>query len=154
VSKKKTDEGAGHPETRTAEVFNLDRFKATQRTEKLKAEAAVAAKAKKTEKPKRAPAVEPFIRLPYERFLQTYSKRPLSSAAWYVAAELDRQHFVAFGAHKNPVTLSNRTRLGELGMPRNTKARALRELRDAGLISFTQKGHEAFIVTLSWHPVL
>jgi hypothetical protein len=128
-------------------VLDLTRFKA----KKLMT---AQSESKKPAKVKRPRAEEPFIRLPYHRFIETYAKRRLSASALYVAIELDHLHFIAFGAHKNPVTLSNVTELGKLGMPRNTKARALRELRDAGLISFAQKGHEAFVVTLSWHPVL
>jgi hypothetical protein len=104
-------------------------------------------KTKKQTKPRRAPATEPFVRLPYARFMQTYGK--LSAAALYVAIELDHLHF----GHVNPVTLTNKD-LKPIGMHRNTKAKALRQLRNVGLISYTQDGHGSYCVTMTWHPVL
>jgi hypothetical protein len=132
----------------TAEVINWDRFKSKRTAEER---AAAKPKPKKTEKPKRAPAAEPFVRLPYARFMQAYGK--LSAAAFVVAIELDHLHFTSFEAHKNPVTLTNKD-LKAVGMHRNTKAKALRQLRDAGLISFTQDGQGSYVVTLTWYPVL
>jgi hypothetical protein len=108
------------------------------------------AKPKKPAAPKRPRTDETFARIPYRRVILAYGK--LSAAALFVLIELDHQHFKARG--ENPVRLSNQTDLAAAGMPRNTKARALRELQAAGFIKFTQAGHEAFMITLTWHPVL
>ena len=97
--------------------------------------------------PKRSRTDETFARIPYHRVTQAYGK--LSAAALHVVIELDHQHFQT---HENPVRLSNQTALAAMGMHRSTKGKALRELRDVGLISFTQVGQGAFMVTLSWYP--
>jgi hypothetical protein len=107
-------------------------------------------KQKKLAVPRRPRADETFVRLPYRHIIQSYGK--LSAAALFVLVELDHQHFKAHG--DNPVRLSNQTDLAAAGMPRCTKARALRELQKVGLIRYTQAGCGAFMVALTWHPVL
>jgi hypothetical protein len=126
-------------------VFSLDRFRSTHpHPEDDKAEA------KKVEPRRRPLADETFVRLPYRRVTELYGR--LSAASYAVLIELDHQHFKARG--KNPLKLTNHTDLAAAGMPRNTKARALRELQDVGLITLQKEGKGAFVVTLSWHPVV
>jgi hypothetical protein len=148
----------------TAEVFSLERFKRKKvgpdfdklepSKDGLDGLKPSKPKQKKAAKPKRAPSAEPFFMLPFDRFLATYAKHRLGPSAWYLAMMLERLHFKDFH-HKNPVHLTNE-KLIELGMvmPRNTKARSLRDLQAAGLVSFTQTGNEAFQVTLTWHRAL
>jgi hypothetical protein len=128
-----------------ANVFSLDRFRSTRPHPE-----GDDTKAKKVALRKRPLADETFVRLPYRRVTQLYGR--LSAAALFVLIELDHQHFKGRG--KNPLKLTNQTDLAAAGMPRNTKARALRELQDVGLITLQTKGKEAFLVTLSWHPVV
>jgi hypothetical protein len=97
---------------------------------------------------KRARTKEPFVRIPYERTLQLYGR--IGAAALFVLFEIDHLIFKARG--QNPVRLTNKN-LRAIGMPRKTKARALRQLQDAGVITIEQQGHEAVIVTLLWYPV-
>jgi hypothetical protein len=126
-------------------VFSLDRFQSTRphpRADK--------AKANKVAPRKRPFADETFVRLPYRRVIQLY--RRLSVAALFVLIELDHQHFK--GGGQNPLKLTNQTDLAAAGMPRNTKARALRELQNVGLITLHKEGKEAFLVTLLWYPVV
>jgi hypothetical protein len=137
---------------RTAEVIKLDilrRFGAKRTAEEL-----AALKPKKATKPKPAPSAEPFVQLPYERFMQAYGK--LTAAGLYVAIELERLYFKSGGGDRpklNPVTLPNKA-LRNVGMHRSTKAKGLRQLEEAGLVHFTKFGQGAFEVTLTWHPVL
>ena len=128
-----------------ANVFSLDRFQSTRpHSEGDKT------KNKEVAPRKRPPADETFVRLPYHRVIQLYGR--LSAAALFVLIELDHQHFKGRG--QNPLKLTNQTDLAAAGMPRNTKARALRELQEVGLIILQKEGKEAFSVTLSWHPVV
>jgi hypothetical protein len=62
-------------------VLDLTRFKA-----KLMMAQSEPKKPAKVNRPR---AEEPFIRLPYQRFIETYAKRRLSASALYVAIELD-----------------------------------------------------------------
>jgi DNA-binding transcriptional ArsR family regulator len=125
-------------------MSSLEIFRAHPRPEDDKAKVNKAA-------PRRRPlAGEAFVRLPYRRVIQLYGR--LSAAALFVLIELDHQHFKGRG--QNPLKLTNQTDLSAAGMPRCTKARALRELRDVGLITLQKEGREAFVVTLSWHPVV
>jgi hypothetical protein len=126
-------------------VFSLDRFRSTRPHPEDDD-----TKAKEVAPRKRPLADETFVRLPYRRVTQLYGR--LSGAALFVLIELDHQHFKGRG--QNPLKLTNQTDLAAAGMPRNTKARALRELQDVGLITLQKKGKEAFLVTLSWHPVV
>jgi hypothetical protein len=97
---------------------------------------------------RRAPTKETFVRIPYERVLQLYGR--VGAAALFVLFEIDHLIFKARG--QNPVRLTNKN-LRTIGMPRNTKARALRQLQDAGVIRIERRGKEAVLVTLSWYPV-
>jgi hypothetical protein len=131
-------------------VIDTDALNVVDLTPRLSKRRGATGKPKKPRTPKRPRTNETFVRLPYHRITQAYGK--LSAAALHVMIELDHQHFKGFG--KNPVTLTNQTELATMGMHRYTKARALRQLRDAGLVSYTQTGQQAYIVTLTWHPVL
>jgi DNA-binding transcriptional ArsR family regulator len=97
---------------------------------------------------RRAPTKETFVRIPYERVLQLYGR--VGAPALFVLFEIDHLIFKARG--QNPVRLTNKN-LRAIGMPRNTKARALRQLQDAGVITIERRGKEAVLVTLSWYPV-
>jgi hypothetical protein len=97
---------------------------------------------------RRARALETFARIPHERGLQLYGR--IDGAAWVVLLELDRLILKSRG--RNPVPLTNKN-LQAIGVPRNTKARALRQLQDAGVITFEQQGREAPLVTHLWYPV-
>jgi hypothetical protein len=90
-----------------------------------------------------------FVLLPYKPITQAYGK--LTAAGYAVMIELARQHFKGFG--KNPVTLSNQTGLGAMGMHRGTKVKALRQLQAVGLVRYSREGQEAYRVTLLWHPI-
>jgi hypothetical protein len=133
-------------------VFSLDRF----RTKGWSEQAVEAAKETATPEvkkatPRRRPLAETtFVRLPYQQITQLYGR--LSVAAFHVMVELDHQHFKNRG--KNPLKLTNQTNLATAGMRRNTKVKALRELQDAGLITLQKEGKGAFVVTISWHPVV
>jgi len=97
---------------------------------------------------KRARTKEAFVRIPYAPILKLYGH--VGAAALFVLFEIDHLIFKARG--QNPVRLTNKN-LRAIGMPRNTKARALRQLQDTGVITIEQQGHEAVIVTLLWYPV-
>jgi hypothetical protein len=133
-------------------VFSLDRF----RTKGWSEQAVEAAKDTPTPEvkkatPHRRPRAETtFVRLPYQQITQLYGC--LSVAAFHVMVELDHQHFKNRG--KNPLKLTNQTNLATAGMRRNTKVKALRELQDAGLVILQKEGNGAFVVTISWHPVV
>jgi hypothetical protein len=122
-------------------VFSLEKFRS-----KLPPDA----KPSKAVPRKRPLSDETFVRIPYRRVTELYG--PLSAASYAVLIELDHQHFKARG--KNPLKLTNQTDLAAAGMPRNTKARALRELQDVGRITLQKEWKGAFVVTLSWHPVV
>jgi hypothetical protein len=97
---------------------------------------------------RRARTTETFARIPHQRGLQLY--RHIGGAAWVVLIELDRLIFKAGG--RNPIRLTNQN-LQAIGMPRSTKAKALRQLQDAGVITVQLQGREAVLVTHLWHPV-
>ena len=133
-------------------VFSLDRFRTKGWSEQA-VEAAKEAGTPEVKKvtPRRRPRAETtFVRLPYQQITQLYGR--LSAAAFHVMVELDHQHFKNGG--KNPLKLTNQTHLAAAGMRRNTKVKALRELQDAGLITLQKQGKGAFVVTISWHPVV
>jgi hypothetical protein len=123
------------------DVFSLEKFRS-----KLPPDA----KPNKAVPRKRPLSDETFVRIPYRRVTQLYGR--VSVAALFVLIELDHQHFKGRG--QNPLKLTNQTDLAAAGMPRNTKARALRELQDVGLITLQKEGKGAFVVALSWHPVV
>jgi hypothetical protein len=122
-------------------LFSLEKFRS-----KLPPDA----KPSKAVPRKRPLSDETFVRIPYRRVTELYGR--LSAASYAVLIELDHQHFKARG--KNPLKLTNQTDLAAAGMPRNTKARALRELQAVGLITLQKEGKGAFVVTLSWHPAV
>jgi DNA-binding transcriptional ArsR family regulator len=74
----------------------------------------------------------------------------IHGAAWIILLELDRLIFKSFG--RNPVRLANHN-LEAVGVSRNAKSKALRQLRDAGVITVNQQGREAAMVTHLWHPL-
>ena len=97
---------------------------------------------------RRARTTETFARIPHQRGLQLYGH--IDGAAWVVLIELDRLIFKAGG--RNPIRLTNQN-LQAIGMSRSTKAKALRQLQDAGVITVQLQGREAVLVTHLWHPV-
>jgi hypothetical protein len=132
-------------------VFSLDRFRTKGGSEQAGEAAKEAATPEVKATPRRRPRAETtFVRLPYQQITQLYGR--LSAAAFHVMVELDHQHFKNRG--KNPLKLTNQTDLAAAGMRRNTKVKALRELQDAGLITLQKEGKGAFVVTMSWHPVV
>ena len=74
----------------------------------------------------------------------------IDGAAWVILLELDRLIFKSFG--RNPVRLANHV-LEAVGMSRNAKWKALRQLQDAGVITVAQRGRDAAVVTHLWHPL-
>jgi hypothetical protein len=96
---------------------------------------------------KRAPANETFARIPHQRGIELYGK--IDGAAWIILLELDRLIFKAYG--RNPVRLANLS-LEAVGMSRNAKSKALRQLQSAGVITVVQQGREAVLVTHHWYP--
>jgi hypothetical protein len=90
---------------------------------------------------------ETFARIPHNKGMRLYG---IDGAAWVVLLELDRLIFKAYG--RNPVKLGNES-LKDIGMPRNTKWKALRQLQKAGVITVVQQGQEATLVTHHWHPL-
>lgn len=77
---------------------------------------------------------ETFARIPHDRALALY---PLvGKAAFAVLIELDR---LVFKTHRNPVRFSS-NRLTKLGIRRDKRARALRQLEAAGIISVEPSG--------------
>jgi len=96
---------------------------------------------------KRAPAKETFARIPHDRGMGLYGK--INGAAWIILLELDRLIFKAYG--RNPVRLAN-SNLEAVGMSRNAKSKALRQLQRAGVITVVQQGREAALITHHWHP--
>jgi hypothetical protein len=97
---------------------------------------------------KRARTGETFARIPHRRGLELYGR--IHGAAWIILLELDRLIFKSFG--RNPVRLANHN-LEAIGVSRNAKLKALRELQDAGVITVNQQGREAAMVTHLWHPL-
>jgi hypothetical protein len=96
---------------------------------------------------KRAPAKETFARIPHKRGMELYEH--IGGAAWVILLELDRLIFKSFG--RNPIRLANHN-LDAVGVSRNAKSKALRQLQDAGVITVDQQGREAAMVTHLWHP--
>ena len=74
----------------------------------------------------------------------------IDGAAWIILLELDRLIFKSFG--RNPVHLTNQA-LEAVGMRRNSKWKALRQLEAAGVITVAREGREAPLVTHLWHPL-
>jgi hypothetical protein len=97
---------------------------------------------------KRVRAKETFARIPHELGMKLYGR--IDGAAWIILLELDRLIFKSYG--QNPVHLTNQN-LAVVGMPRNTKSKALRQLQDAGVITVVQDGQAAALVTHLWHPI-
>jgi hypothetical protein len=99
--------------------------------------------------PARRPrAVETFARIPHDRGLALCRHR-LNWAAWAVLIELDRLLLKAGG--KNPVRLWS-SRLRTMGVSKQTRARALRELQAAGVVEIEQRGKGLSPwVTHLWH---
>jgi hypothetical protein len=93
---------------------------------------------------------ETFARIPHDRGLKLYRYR-LSAAAYTVLIELDRLILKAGG--RNPIKFSSR-RLRELGLKGSYRARALRQLTDACVISVVYRGRGLSPwVTHSWYPI-
>jgi hypothetical protein len=133
----------------TAKILEFDINRMTLDAEQLRAQKQEVKTAKKQRKAWRTGADEVFVQLPYRLLSEAYGK--LTAAAYAVLIELEHQSFINFG--KNRVKLTNCTPLGDRGMHRNTKAKALRQLQAAGFITYVQEGKEAFSVTLLWHQV-
>jgi hypothetical protein len=99
-------------------------------------------------RPRRVRVKETFARIPHQRGMELYGR--IGGAAWVILLELDRLIYKSFG--RNPVRLANHN-LEAVGMPRNTKWKALRQLEAAGVIAVVQEGQEAALVTHNWHPL-
>jgi hypothetical protein len=91
-----------------------------------------------------------FARIPYDRALDLYRQHKISGAAWIVLFELDRVILKHRG--QNPVKFIS-TRLKEIGIKKETRARALRQLKAAGVIRIEQRGSGlAPWVRHFWYP--
>jgi hypothetical protein len=97
---------------------------------------------------KRAPTKGTFAKIPHDRGIALFGR--IDGAAWVILLELDRLIFKSFG--QNPVRLTNHT-LKAVGMPRNSKWKALRQLEDAGVITVARDGRKAPLITHLWHPL-
>jgi hypothetical protein len=97
---------------------------------------------------KRTRSNETFARIPHERGLGLYKK--VDGAAWIVLVELDRLILTSKG--QNPITLTNE-RLYNLGMSRNAKHKALRQLENAGVIKVERQEREGVLVTHLWFEI-
>jgi len=97
---------------------------------------------------KRTRTRETFAQIPHKRGIELYGH--IDGAAWVILLELDRLIFKSFG--RNPVRLANH-KFEAVGMPRNTKWKALRQLEAAGVIAVVQEGQEAALITHNWHPL-
>jgi hypothetical protein len=98
----------------------------------------------KVRRPRTSTAAPTWARIPHERALQLHGR--IDGAAWIVLIELDR---LIFKTGQNPVRLPNK-KLRAVGMSRTGKAKALRQLQSAGVVTYKQDGNEAPLV----HPLL
>jgi hypothetical protein len=101
----------------------------------------------KVRRPRTSTGAPTWARIPHERALQLHGR--IDGAAWIVLIELDR---LIFKTGQNPVRLPNKN-LREVGMSRTGKAKALRQLQSAGVVTYKQDGNEAPLVTHSWYPI-
>ena len=97
---------------------------------------------KKVSRPR--PARAKFVQLPYELTLQAAGK--LQNAQLAVLVELAH---LRFKTHENPVPLTN-TALRAAGIRRDVKLRALRQLREVGLVEVSWRGKKSPLVTILW----
>jgi hypothetical protein len=97
---------------------------------------------------RRARSGETFARIPHDRGRRLYKK--IDAAAWAILIELDWLILTSKG--QNPIHLTNE-RLYEIGMSRNAKLKALRQLESAGVIKVERQGREAVLVTHLWFEI-
>jgi hypothetical protein len=98
---------------------------------------------------KRSRSGETFARIPHDRGRRLYKK--IDAAAWAILIELDWLILISKG--KNPIRLTNE-RLYDIGMSRNAKFKALRQLESAGVIKVERQEREAVLVTHLWFEIL
>jgi hypothetical protein len=92
---------------------------------------------------------ETFARIPHDRALALY--RHIGGPAWLLLIELDR--LILAGRGRNPVKLTNK-RLASIGVTHHTRARALRQLEAAGVITVEYQGPgQSPLVRHLWFPV-
>jgi Fe-S cluster biosynthesis and repair protein YggX len=94
---------------------------------------------------KRPRSGETFARIPHDRGRQLYKE--IDAAAWAILIELDWLILTSKG--KNPIHLTNE-RLYDIGMSRNAKLKALRQLESAGVIKVERQEREVVLVTHLW----
>jgi hypothetical protein len=93
--------------------------------------------------------VETFARIPHDKALELYRQK-INKAAWLVLIELDRLVLKARG--KNPVRFWS-PRLRAVGIAKQARTRALRQLEAAGVIRVEQRGKGLSPwVTHLWYP--
>jgi hypothetical protein len=97
---------------------------------------------------KPASTKETLARIPHDRGMKLYGR--IDGAAWVVLLELDHLIFKSFG--RNPVRLSNHA-LRAVGMSRDGKQAALRQLEAAGVITVVRQGRGSPLITHLWHPL-
>jgi hypothetical protein len=97
---------------------------------------------------KRARSEETFARIPHDRGLRLYKK--IDAAAWVILIELDRLILTSKG--QNPIPLTNQ-RLYDIGMSRNAKFKALRQLEQAGVIKVVRQERGTVLVTHLWFEI-
>jgi hypothetical protein len=85
-----------------------------------------------------------FVKLPYEQTLALAGR--LRDAPMAVLVELAYQ---AFKTHKNPVPLANAA-LRSVGIRRDAKLRALRQLEADELIAVEWRGRKSPLITILW----
>jgi len=98
---------------------------------------------------RRQRAVETFARIPHDRALELF-RHGIGGSAWMVLIELDRLVLKQCG--KNPVVFWS-PRLRAVGLIKDTRMRAFRELEKAGAIKVEQRGKGLSPwVTHLWYP--
>ena len=88
---------------------------------------------------RRQRSVRTFARIPHAEALALYQHHRLCGAAWTVLVELD--YLILRAGGRNPVKFSS-SRLRAIGLNRDVRARALRELEAAGVIAIRRRGRD------------
>jgi Fe-S cluster biosynthesis and repair protein YggX len=97
---------------------------------------------------KRTRSGETFARIPHDRGRRLYKK--IDAAAWAILIELDWLILTSKG--QNPIRLTNE-RLYSIGMSRNAKRKALRQLENAGVIKVERHERGIVLVTHLWFEI-
>jgi hypothetical protein len=98
---------------------------------------------------RRAKIQETFARIPHDRAVKLY--RHLGGPEWLLLIEIDR--LILKNRGRNPIKLTNQN-LAVAGMQPKTKARALRRLQRAGVITVAPyEPGQSPVVTHLWYAI-